>query len=176
MDHDSSTDQNDATVTRRKFFKVVIGVFASLGAAVLGLPYIRAIISKAPLEKLQWSKVGDVTSLAMMQPKEMDFEIRSTDAYINQKVVRSVWVVRHSPTELTVFSPICTHLGCHYKWDTQTGHFECPCHGSVFTINGRVIGGPAPRPLDTLPHKVEGGILYVELEQFKVGIPEKVRV
>lgn len=176
MDQDTRPDQGDGTVTRRKFFKALIGVFAALGGAVLGIPSLRAIFTKAPLKKLEWSKVGDVTSLALMQPEDMNFEIRSTDAYLNQKVTRSVWVIRHSQTEFTVFSPICTHLGCHFKWDPQTGHFECPCHGSVFTIDGKVVGGPAPRPLDTLPHRIENGVLYVEWERFKVGIAEKVRV
>ena len=34
--------------------------------------------------------------------------------------------------------------------------------------------GPAPRPLDTLPEKVENGELWVEWERFKLGIHEKV--
>jgi nitrite reductase/ring-hydroxylating ferredoxin subunit len=39
----------------------------------------------------------------------------------------------------------CTHLGCNVK-HTASG-FECPCHGSRFDENGRVVQGPAPRPL-----------------------------
>jgi quinol-cytochrome oxidoreductase complex cytochrome b subunit len=39
---------------------------------------------------------------------------------------------------------------------------------------GNVLGGPSPRPLDTLPGKIEDGILYVQWEQFRVGAPEKV--
>ncbi len=42
-------------------------------------------------------------------------------------------------------SSVCTHLGCNVK-RIGTG-FECPCHGSKFDENGRVISGPAPRPL-----------------------------
>jgi Rieske Fe-S protein len=39
-----------------------------------------------------------------------------------------------------------------------------------------VISGPAPRPLDTLSHKIENGKLYVEWERFRVGVSGKVRV
>jgi nitrite reductase/ring-hydroxylating ferredoxin subunit len=39
----------------------------------------------------------------------------------------------------------CTHLGCTVKHVGQG--FECPCHGSRFDENGRVVQGPAPRPL-----------------------------
>lgn len=40
---------------------------------------------------------------------------------------------------------VCTHLGCIVK-DSELG-FECPCHGSKFDHEGKVTGGPAPRPL-----------------------------
>jgi nitrite reductase/ring-hydroxylating ferredoxin subunit len=42
-------------------------------------------------------------------------------------------------------SSMCTHLGCNVK-HIGAG-FECPCHGSQFDENGRVVRGPAPQPL-----------------------------
>lgn len=45
-------------------------------------------------------------------------------------------------------SSICTHLGCNIRWRKDKKIFECPCHGSVFDKDGRVISGPAPRPLE----------------------------
>ncbi|MDR4471330.1 MAG: ubiquinol-cytochrome c reductase iron-sulfur subunit [Nitrospira sp.] len=66
------------------------------------------------------------------------------------------------------FSPICTHLGCGHRWDDVEKKFLCPCHGSVFDVNGIVLGGPALRPLDVLPSKVEGGrllVMYKDLNQ-----------
>lgn len=44
-----------------------------------------------------------------------------------------------------VISAICTHLGCTVQW--RSSEFACPCHGSHFAPDGRVISGPAPRPL-----------------------------
>jgi hypothetical protein len=41
---------------------------------------------------------------------------------------------------------------------------------------GEVVGGPAPRPLDTLSTRIEGDEIFVEWERFKVGISEKVAV
>ncbi len=43
---------------------------------------------------------------------------------------------------------VCTHLGCLPKWNAVNTRFECPCHGSKFTLNGGYIEGPAPRGLD----------------------------
>ena len=161
---------------RRSFLKWLIGAMSALIGLITGIPFLRVVINSAPLQKLSYVEVGDISSLSIGQPQDMNFQVNVTDAYLQQEVTRSVWVIKHSFTEMTVFSPICTHLGCHYKWNPQTRHFECPCHASVFAIDGKVIGGPAPRPLDTLPHKIENGKLYVEWERFKVGVSDKVRV
>jgi cytochrome b6-f complex iron-sulfur subunit len=42
-------------------------------------------------------------------------------------------------------SSVCPHLGCNVKRGGPG--FECPCHGSRFDGNGRVVQGPAPAPL-----------------------------
>jgi menaquinol-cytochrome c reductase iron-sulfur subunit len=110
------------------------------------------------------------------QPLHLKFTAQIEEAYIQETVLRSVWVIKHSPSSLTVYSPICTHLGCHFTWNEKTAHFECPCHGSVFDIDGKVLGGPAPRPLDTLPYKIENGSLLVMWEQFKAGVPQKISI
>ena len=41
---------------------------------------------------------------------------------------------------------LCTHLGCIVS-EAGDGGFTCPCHGSKFTPEGDVLGGPAPRAL-----------------------------
>ncbi|MEM7031594.1 MAG: Rieske 2Fe-2S domain-containing protein [Chloroflexota bacterium] len=46
---------------------------------------------------------------------------------------------------------VCTHLGCLYAWSDVTSRFECPCHGSKFSLDGSFIEGPAPRSLDRFP-------------------------
>ncbi|MCS6329174.1 MAG: Rieske 2Fe-2S domain-containing protein, partial [Nitrospira sp.] len=61
-------------------------------------------------------------------------------------------------------------------WDDADKKFLCPCHGSSFDVNGRVTGGPAPRPLDVLPSKVEGGRLLVMYKDFKSGLAESVEL
>ena len=53
--------------------------------------------------------------------------------------------VFNGPDGLFCISSVCTHLGCNVR-HVGTG-FECPCHGSRYDENGRVISGPAPKPL-----------------------------
>jgi menaquinol-cytochrome c reductase iron-sulfur subunit len=165
------------STTRRTFLKLLIGIITLFIGLILGIPFIQAlIVSKFKKAKLAWYKVAEVDSLPVGQPVRLNFFARNEDAYLHETAVHSIWAVKHSASEVTIYSPICTHLGCYYNWDQGTGHFECPCHGSVFSIDGKVLGGPAPRPLDTLPYKIDNGILSVVWEQFKVGIPEKVAV
>lgn len=63
-----------------------------------------------------------------------------------------VYIFRN-PQGFQAISAACTHLGCTYNphgpADEQFAvmHAHCPCHGSVFHRDGRVLGGPAPRPL-----------------------------
>ena len=57
-------------------------------------------------------------------------------------------------------SRVCTHLGCIVK-PIEEG-FECPCHGSRYDRDGLVTKGPAPRPLQWLEIKEQGGAWYVD--------------
>jgi Rieske Fe-S protein len=68
----------------------------------------------------------------------------------------------HAAGGIMAYSAICTHEGCEVTdWHEQTKTLECPCHLSQFDPKdgARVIGGPAPRRLPTLPLKIANGIL-----------------
>jgi len=49
--------------------------------------------------------------------------------------------------ELRAVSAVCTHMGCLVGWNPVDRSWDCPCHGSRFADDGRVIHGPATEPL-----------------------------
>lgn len=51
---------------------------------------------------------------------------------------------------------VCTHLGCVVPWNKAENKFKCPCHGSQYNAEGKVIRGPAPLSL-ALAHVVVDG-------------------
>jgi cytochrome b6-f complex iron-sulfur subunit len=42
---------------------------------------------------------------------------------------------------------VCTHLGCVVPWNANENKFMCPCHGSQYNSEGKVVRGPAPLSL-----------------------------
>jgi nitrite reductase/ring-hydroxylating ferredoxin subunit len=58
-----------------------------------------------------------------------------------------VAVYRDAHGVLHAVSPVCTHLGCHVRFNSAEATWDCPCHGSRFDIEGRVLDGPAVRNL-----------------------------
>lgn len=164
-----------AEMSRRRFLAWGTGLLTFFVAAAAGIPLIGGVIGGIyRKKKREWVKVTEMASLPVNQPVNPTFSMQVTQAYLRETELRKVWVVRQPNNTVTVFSPVCPHLGCHYHWNPQTRHFECPCHGSIYALDGKVLGGPTPRPLDTLPEKVEGGVLMVKWEDFRVGIPQKI--
>jgi ubiquinol-cytochrome c reductase iron-sulfur subunit len=67
------------------------------------------------------------------------------------------------------YSKICTHVGCPISlWEQQTHHLLCPCHQSTFDLadNGKVIFGPAHRPLPQLPLAVDSEGYLIAVSDF----------
>lgn len=161
--------------SRRKFLGYAIGGITGAIALGYAVPLVTYLV-KPSLKKTEepWEEVCCLASIPVDEPKDMTFTSYVTTGWEHRKVERDVWVVRKPDGSITVFSPICPHLGCGYHWDDASRHFVCPCHLSIYDINGKVLGGPAPRPLDTIPAKVENGNLYVRYEKFRLGIPEKI--
>lgn len=75
---------------------------------------------------------------------------------------------------LHAISSVCTHLGCIVAI-TDSG-FQCPCHGSKFNLEGKVIAGPAPRNLPwwKISRSLDGTLIVDAAKEVKQGTTFKV--
>jgi Rieske Fe-S protein len=81
---------------------------------------------------------GDVDSLDEIQPSQ-GARIRLDG--------QQVAAYRDEAGALRLRSAVCTHAGCAVHWNAFEGCWDCPCHGSQFSVDGQVLNGPAARPL-----------------------------
>lgn len=148
--------------TRRAFYLTVIYGLWSIITAALALPAALYLLLPPKLRKEpDWVEAGDVSKLEPRVPVEMMFRHNRVDGWKILSEMTTAWVVKLSDSNVVAFGPQCTHLGCAYHWDEKRNAFLCPCHTSVFGVDGKVVSGPAPRPLDRFEAKVERGKLLL---------------
>lgn len=78
-------------------------------------------------------------------------------------VISSVWLLKNADGTLTAYDPRCTHALCRYKWVAAQNRFLCNCHGGQFALDGTVLAGPPPKPLNKFPVKDTGGVVTVDV-------------
>ena len=123
----------DETITRRDFFSIVGwgGVAATMGGSAYS--FYRFYSPNVLYETQKVFKIGKLSEY----PEGLSEK---------WKKERQIWVVRNE-RGLYVMISICRHLGCTPNWFQDKNAFLCPCHGSIFSIEGNVLGGPSPRLL-----------------------------
>jgi menaquinol-cytochrome c reductase iron-sulfur subunit len=143
------------SMPRRAFHLAVIGILGAL----IGIVYL--LLPPKTKKDTGWVDAGDVSQLTPGTPVEMSFQQSIVDGWrvVTQK--KTAWVVKEADNKIVAFGPQCTHLGCAYHWEEGVKQFACPCHNSFFGLDGKVIGGPAPRPLDRYATKIQDNRLQL---------------
>jgi glycine/D-amino acid oxidase-like deaminating enzyme/nitrite reductase/ring-hydroxylating ferredoxin subunit len=75
-------------------------------------------------------------------------EIKPGEGAIVRDGLKKVAAFRDERGALHACSAACTHVGCHLHWNGYERCWDCPCHGSQFSIDGAVLNGPAIFPLE----------------------------
>jgi Rieske Fe-S protein len=76
-------------------------------------------------------------------------ELAPGEGGIMRDGLRKVAVYKDLDGEVIRRSAVCTHVGCQVKWNAFERCWDCPCHGSQFSVDGQVLNGPAIKPLAT---------------------------
>lgn len=81
------------------------------------------------------------------KPKSYD-ALKPGEASVLEIDGDNVAAFRDEQGKLHAVSAECTHMGCLLGWNATDRTWDCPCHGSRFSLSGEVLAGPAVSPLE----------------------------
>jgi Rieske Fe-S protein len=188
MQRDDDADRRPSRVAGRGFLQRRAGrrdlVAAAIGAGIAGV--LARAGAAAPVRPqagdrfvyAQGEKEGEEVrplDLAVGGPQIVAWPVDpATGKKRDESLLNQVIIIRLDPAELDeptrgraaegilAYSAICTHAQCPVAgWKEDKRVLHCPCHDSEYDprIAGKVVFGPAPRPLPGLPLRLEGGVL-----------------
>ena len=95
-------------------------------------------------EYAHWLTPGEVSTVEEIKPGMGAVIHRGSSTFA---------VSRDDEGSLHACSAVCSHLGCIVSWNSTEHTWDCPCHGSRFTPDGKLLNGPALGPLEKVPSK-----------------------
>ncbi len=119
-------------------------------------------------ERISRKKFFKRIGLAFLIPLAGIWYSTSKRSELREKQIQKITIPSNLPSGISFFGPVivakerqkikilsakCTHLGCIIN-KTENNILICPCHGSQYTFEGKVIKGPANKPLANLPFKI----------------------
>ena len=141
---------DEVGVGRRKLLAgagIALGATAIVGCETYGKPPAK---SAAP------SSAGPSPSGAAPPAESGNALVKTSAVPVGSGViVGEVVITQPTAGDFKGLSAICTHQGCTVS-EIVDGSIICPCHGSKFTLDGSVEQGPAKKPLEAKPVKVQG--------------------
>jgi quinol---cytochrome c reductase iron-sulfur subunit, bacillus type len=153
------------TVTRRRFMTGSANVAGAVAVGAFTLPALGFAIG--PIFKStphRWEPVGPVGLFTDTNyvPVVVTIapgigEAGKSTAYVRQFNPEIDTDPYDKDSSFIAISSRCAHLGCPVRWVAAAERFICPCHGGVYDLLGRRVGGPPVRPLDRFYTRVRNG-------------------
>jgi glycine/D-amino acid oxidase-like deaminating enzyme/nitrite reductase/ring-hydroxylating ferredoxin subunit len=83
-------------------------------------------------------QLPELSDLGVGEAKVVKYEKESIALYKDENHV------------LHALDPACTHLKCSVNWNAAEKSWDCPCHGTRYSYEGKVITGPATKDLEPI--------------------------
>lgn len=135
-------------MNRRGFLKLLTSILGLSALGAFAYPLFRFLLPLA----------AEVKAKSIMLPQR-DLPVNTTK---NLMIGLTPAIVLNTRDKgFLAFSKVCTHLGCLVKYHPEKQLFICPCHAGIFDLEGNVVSGPPPKPLEKFAVRVEGGNLVI---------------
>ncbi len=157
------------TLTRRRFMTGTAHTAGAIAASAFALPALGFAIG--PIFKStpqHWEAVGPESMFTDLNYVPVVLTVVPS---IGEAGKTTVYLRKFNPaidtdpydreTPYIAISSRCAHLGCPVRWVDAAERFICPCHGGVYDLLGRRVGGPPVRPLDRFYTRVNAGNVEV---------------
>jgi Rieske Fe-S protein len=178
------TEENLNREPRRDFFKKASSIV--IGGAITAIPIAAGIrVIMDPLRHKaaggQRIKVATIDSLPKDgTPRKYAILAARADAWNKypDAPIGAIYLRRTGDKSVEALNVVCPHAGCFVDYRPEKTGFYCPCHNSLFGIDGKINDpkSPSPRGLDTLNTEIKGNEVWVEFQNFHTGTAKKVPV
>jgi Rieske Fe-S protein len=144
-------------ISRRDFLGNVIqaGAFGTVSAILAGC-------ASGGLPLVMGQEDDEEIRLRLREAPSLDLPNGAISLATAERGELNIVILKIAENEFIALSSICTHLGCRVR-KARDG-FDCPCHGSTYDLAGKVINGPAAKPLQSFPVRREEEELVIELK------------
>ncbi len=83
-------------------------------------------------------------------PSENLDSIKNNEGKIIELNDVKIGVYKDSSGKIYAVKPVCSHLGCELTWNNLENTWDCPCHGSRFSYDGKSLYSPSIKDLETI--------------------------
>lgn len=122
-----------------------------------GIPYIGRYSKNTPDLYVasgfnKWGMTSSMVAAEILSDMVTDKENDYADIFgPSRSILKPQFFINGFETAISMMTPTvrrCPHLGCALKWNRAEHSWDCPCHGSRFTEEGKVLDNPANGNLD----------------------------
>ncbi len=136
-------------MNRRKFLTIILAFLGSVTSASFAYSLLK-FLTATPARGVDSKKI-------MLHKSEVPYGGAKNIIFGDTPVV----VINRPEKGFIAFSRACTHLGCLIEFNKGVQKIVCPCHAGTYDLDGSVESGPPPKPLTTVPIKIEGDTIII---------------
>jgi glycine/D-amino acid oxidase-like deaminating enzyme/nitrite reductase/ring-hydroxylating ferredoxin subunit len=96
------------------------------------------VVAQFISKRISAEKIKELAELAPGEAKLVKYEGEKLAIYKSEE------------GKVHALNPVCTHAKCVVGWNSAEKSWDCPCHGARYSVDGKVLTGPASKDLEAV--------------------------